>query len=332
MNVESRHSAVPGAPPPAPQGPVAALRRRLHRSRNGLWFIPAIFVLLGAVYLAQATEVFTTRQNLLNLAAQTTPILIVSIGQMLVVVIRGLDLSVGAVMSLTTALLVIDAPPELTLPLVFGVAIAIGLANGVMAVLLNVHPIIATLATMSVVQGITLLVRPVAGGQVPRGIRDLASGTILGLPAPVVICAVVLLVAWALIHRSRFGLHLFAIGGGHTAGTFGLAEKRQQILAYVLCSVFAALAGIFVAARIGSGDPNVGAQFAIDSITAVALGGTQLAGGIGSLGGTAFGALFIAVLGNGMNLLNVSPFIQTIVKGSILLMVVAMQPRKTVGL
>ncbi|MDF1776209.1 MAG: ABC transporter permease, partial [Rhizobiaceae bacterium] len=145
-------------------------------------------------------------------------------------------------------------------------------------------------------------------------------------------------IAWKIIHGSRFGLHLFAIGGGIASGTdeathnFGVADKQKILLAYVGCSCFAALAGIFLAGRIVSGDPNVGLLFEMDAITAVAIGGTQLSGGVGSLHGTVIGALVMALLANGMNSANISAFVQTAIKGVILLLVVGLQSRKKMGL
>jgi ribose transport system permease protein len=177
-----------------------------------------------------------------------------------------------------------------------------------------------------------MFVRPSAGGTVASEIVALVSGELFGIYMPVIWTIAAILVGWKIVHGSRFGLHLFAIGGGETAATFGIAEQRNEVAAYVLSSCFAAAAGIFLAGRIASGDPNIGTQYAVDSITAVALGGTQLAGGIGSLHGTLIGCGLLALIANGMNLLNVSAFVQTIVKGAILLLVIALQPRKNIGL
>lgn len=301
-------------------------------SRHGLWFLPLLVGLAGGAALAATAADFATTQNLLNLTAQAAPLLLVSIGQMLVVLVRGLDLSVGSVISLSTAILSIDAPATVTIPAVFVTALVIGLVNGVAVTRFHVHPIIATLSVTGIAQGITMLVRPVAGGTIPPIVTMLVNGEVLGIYMPLIWVVVAILAGWKLIHGSRFGLHLFAIGGGDTADTFGIASRRNILLAYVACSTFAALAGVFLAGRIASGDPNIGTQYAVDSITAVALGGTQLAGGIGSLQGTVIGTLLLSMLANGMNLLNVSSFVQTAIKGLILLAVIAIQPRKTIGL
>lgn len=302
-------------------------------SRQGLWFIPLLIGCLGSAWLALRTDEFLNAQNLLNLVAQATPLMIVSVGQMIVVLVRGLDLSVGAVISLTTAVLALDAPAYVLVPTVFLAAGLIGFVNGFAVTRLNVHPIIATLSMMMIVQGVTMLVRPVAGGTIPPIVIHLVTGEVLGIYMPVIWSVLVILVSWKLIHGSRFGLHLFAIGGADdVARSFGIAERRNTLLAYMICSAFAALAGLFLAARIASGDPNIGMPFALDSVTAVALGGTQLAGGVGSLHGTVIGAFLMALLANGMNVENVSAFVQTAVNGAILLLVVALQPRKFMGL
>jgi ribose transport system permease protein len=308
------------------------------RSRQGLWLLPLCIACAIAVWLGIQTEQFLIAENLLNLVAQAMPLVITAIGQMFVVLIGGLDLSVGSLISFTTAVLALGWPFYIAVPAVFALAALIGFTNGFIITRLNVHPIIATLSMQYIILGITRLLRPVSGGSVPHEVIDLVAGSLFGIPLPVFWGIAVVLIAWKLLYGSRFGLHLFAIGGGASSGTaeaahnFGIPDRRNILLAYVICSCFAALAGIFLAGRIVSGDPNVGLLFELDAITAVAIGGTQLSGGIGSLHGTVIGALVMALLANGMNLTNVSPFIQTAIKGGILLLVVSLQSRKKMGL
>jgi len=307
-------------------------------SRQGNWWAPLVLIVLTTAVLMVATVDFATPQNASNLLAQAMPLIIVAIGQMIVIVLAGMDLSVGSVMSMTTAILALDGSPLVLIPLVFVAAASVGLVNGVAIVKLNVHPIIATLSMQFIVLGIAQLLRPVAGGTVPDIVVTIVGGSVLGIPAPVFWAVLIGAVAWKILHGSRFGLHLFAIGGGVASGqtdathNFGLSEQRNIMGAYVLSAVFAALAGVFVAGRIGSGDPGVGSQFALDSITAVAIGGTQLSGGVGGLHGTILGAVLMALLSNGMNLANLSAFLQGAIKGLILLLVVALQSRKKMGL
>ncbi|MGI6852551.1 ABC transporter permease [Mesorhizobium sp. 1B3] len=307
-------------------------------SRQGLWVLPLLIAGVIAVWLSIETAQFLNAANLVNLVAQAMPLVVTAIGQMFVILLGGLDLSVGSVISFTTAVLALDAPAYLVVPAVFLLAALIGFTNGFIITRLNVHPIIATLSMQYIVLGVTRTLRPVSGGTVPELVVASVSGSFLGIPMPIYWGAVAIGLAWKLLYGSRFGLHLFAIGGGVSSGAedaahnFGISDKRNILLAYVICSCFAALAGVFLAGRIVSGDPNVGLLFELDAITAVAIGGTQLSGGIGSLQGTVLGALVMALLANGMNLANVSPFIQTTVKGAILLLVVALQSRKKMGL
>jgi ribose transport system permease protein len=307
-------------------------------TRQGQWGLPLLVALLISLWLSVQTTQFATAENLFNLVAQAMPLVIAAVGQLVVVLVGGLDLSVGSVISFTTAVLALDQPAIVLIPAVFVLAAFIGLINGVAITRFNVHPIIATLSTQYIVLGITRILRPVSGGTVPEIVIAAVSGSFLGIPYPVFWGIVVMLLAWKLLYGSRYGLHLFAIGGGIASGAesaarnFGVSDRRNIILAYVVCSCFAAVAGVFLAGRIVSGDPNVGLLFELDTVTAVALGGTQLSGGIGSLHGTVIGALVIALLANGMNLANVSPFVQTAIKGGILLAVVGLQSRKKMGL
>jgi len=310
----------------------------VRHTRHGLWVLPALIALAIAIVLALQAPDFLGAANVFNLVAQTMPLMITATGQMFVVIIGGLDLSVGSLISLATAVLALGGPSWVLIPAVFVIAALVGLTNGYVTTRLNVHPIIATLAMQYILLGVTRILRPVAGGTVPDIVISSVAGSLFGIPMPVFWAILVILVAWKLLHGARFGLHLFAIGGGVASGAeqaarnFGIADRRNIMLAYMTCSLFAALAGVFLAGRIVSGDPNVGLLFELDAITAVAIGGTQLSGGIGSLQGTAVGALVLSLLSNGMNLLNLSPFVQTAIKGSILLLVVGLQTRKKMGL
>lgn len=308
------------------------------RSRNGLWGVPLAIVVVMVAVLTVGTDQFATRENLFNLVAQAMPLLIAAIGQLFVILVGGLDLSIGSVISFSTAILSLNGPATVLIPAVFVSAGLIGLINGLVITRLNVHPIIATLAMQYILLGITRILRPVSGGDIPQVVIAAVQGRFLGLPLPVFWGIIVIGLAAKVLYGTRFGLHLFGIGGGVAAGmedaarNFGIRVDRNIVLAYVACSLFAALAGVFLAGRIVSGDPNVGLLFELDAITAVAIGGTQLSGGVGSLHGTALGAVILALLANGMNMANISPFVQTAIKGGLLLAIVGLQSRKKMGL
>jgi ribose transport system permease protein len=308
------------------------------RSRHGLWAVPLVIVLVLTAVLSFGTDQFATRENVFNLVSQAMPLLIAAIGQLFVILVGGLDLSIGSVISFSTAILSLDGPAVLLIPAVFVLAGLVGLINGLVITRLNVHPIIATLAMQYILLGITRILRPVSGGEIPGIVIASVQGSFLGLPLPVFWGLFAVGLAAKILYGSRFGLHLFAIGGGVAVGmedaarNYGIRVDRNIVLAYVACAIFAALAGVFLAGRIVSGDPNVGLLFELDAITAVAIGGTQLSGGVGSLHGTVLGAIILVLLANGMNLANVSPFVQTAIKGGLLLAIVGLQSRKKMGL
>lgn len=308
------------------------------RSRQGLWGVPLVIAVAMVLALSLGTGQFATRENLFNLVAQAMPLLIAAIGQLFVILVGGLDLSVGSVISFSTAILSLDGPSVVLVPAVFVLAALVGGINGLVITRMGVHPIIATLAMQYILLGITRILRPTSGGKVPDIVIAAVQGSVLGIPLPVIWGLAVIGLAAKVLYGSRFGLHLFGIGGGVAAGmedaarNYGIRVQRNVILAYVACSLFAALAGVFLAGRIVSGDPNVGLLFELDSVTAAAIGGTQLSGGVGSLHGTVLGAIVLALLANGMNLANVSPFVQTAIKGGLLLAIVGLQSRKKMGL
>jgi ribose transport system permease protein len=160
-----------------------------------------------------------------------------------------------------------------------------------------------------------------------------ASAEVFGLPLAVICAAVVVAAAAVVISRSRFGLHVMATGASEESALLGGVNAGRVILiAYLLSSLFACLAGLNLAARLSSGDPLVGTSFAIDSIAATALGGTQLSGGLGGVAGPVTGVLFLALLGNGLNLLNISTYYQMIIKGALLILAVSAHRRSQPGL
>jgi ribose transport system permease protein len=277
------------------------------------------------------SSTFLSFQNLANVNSQIAGLLIVSLGQMIVAISGGIDLSVGSVMSLTSAMLV-TLDPQLAMPAALTAGMVVGLVNGLGVTLFNVHPLVMSLATMTFVQGLALLVHPVPGGVVPEFLRTLAVSQLSGIPAAFFWCVTALALTAAMLNLTRFGLRIFAIGANPTsAARNGISVTLHRIACYVGCSIGAVLAGIFLTARVAGGDATIGASYTLDSVTAIALGGVQLAGGAGSVAGVVAGVLTLGFMTNGMNLVGISPFLRTAATGCLLLLAIGLQRRKVIG-
>lgn len=302
------------------------------KARTGLGLANIALPVILFVALWMLAPDFTSLENLTNINSQITTLLIISIGQLLVVLIAGIDLSVGAVLSLTSAVLV-TLDPTAALPAALGLGALVGLANGIGVALFDVHPLIMSLATGTFAQGLAFLIAPVPGGGVPRFLSSAARFTLIGIPGSFFWCLAFAVTAWLVISHSVFGLRLFAIGANaEVAALNGVRLRGPKILTYVLCSVTAVFAGAFLTARIATGDPTVGAAFSLDSVTALALGGVQLSGGVGSLAGALLGTITLGLMANGMNLIGISPFFRSALTGTLLLVAIGLQRRKIVGL
>ncbi len=305
------------------------LKRRSRRT--GLTPIALALPLALFILLCLSSSTFTSLENLANVNSQIAALLIASLGQAIVAISGGIDLSVGAVMGLTSAILV-TVDPSLAVPLAYAMGIAVGLVNGLGVTFFNVHPLVMSLASMTFVQGLALLVNPVPGGVVPGYLRTLAVSEPLGLPAALFWSVGVILLAWYLLNRTRFGLRTYAVGANPaSAQRNGVSAARHKVACYVLCSLAAVTAGIFLTARVGAGDATMGAAYSLDTVTAMALGGVQLAGGAGSVLGVVAGVLTLGLISNGMNLLGISPFLRAAVTGVLLLAAIGLQRREAIG-
>jgi ribose transport system permease protein len=275
---------------------------------------------------------FFAFQNIANINSQITALLIVALGQLIVALIGGIDVSVGSVVSLTSAVIV-NVDPSLAVPAAFIVGIVVGLANGLGVAAFGVHPLIMTLAVMTFVQGFALLVMPGAGGTVPDFLVAIAKHSAAGFPAAFFWCAAMIFAASLLLYKTRFGLRVFAIGANpESAALRGVSVLAPRIICYVLCSLCAAIAGVYLTGRISGGDPTLGQPFGLDSVTAIALGGVQLSGGIGSVIGAVLGTITLGLMANGMNLLGISPFFRAALTGVLLLAAISLQRRQVIGI
>lgn len=292
---------------------------------NIIRFKSALILLLLCVVVAIMSPQFLNWTNAMNVARQTTINGIIAMGMACVILIGGIDLSVGSVLAFATLVVgeCINAGMNGILAIIIGLVLGalIGAANGVFIALLDLPPFIVTLASMSIFRGFTMLL----SGGMPVSLQDkvsyIGAGYVGPIPFPVIILAVVFLILWFVLTKTKFGRHIYAIGGNPQAATLsGINVKRNKIIVFAISGLLAALAGIIVAARLNSAQPDAGDGYEMDAIAAAVIGGCSMSqGGIGSMGGVIIGAFIIGVLNNALNLLNVSPFWQTSVKGFVIL-------------
>lgn len=282
--------------------------------------------LLGlCVILSAATPSFLTVQNLVIVVRQISINGILAVGATYVLLTGGVDLSVGSLVALTGVVAAGFAHPggySFLVPVLAGLlaGAACGLANGLMVTLGQVAPFIVTLGMMTVARGLALVV---SGGMpvsnLSRPFTAIGSGAWLGVPIPIVLLAAVALFSHLLLKQTPLGRYTYAVGGNESAARLsGIRVNAVKTFAYTISGALAGLAGVVLASRITTGQPNAGVAYELDAIAAVVIGGTSLSGGVGGVGGTLLGALLMGVINNGLDLLNVSAYYQQIVKGLII--------------
>jgi ribose transport system permease protein len=307
--------------------------------RSILPLLAAIAVLLVIFTLWVPQHRFLTPGNLMDLAQQISVNAILAFGLTLVILIGGIDLSVGAVLALAGVACVSVlgvAGPLGGLAAGLGAAILLGVANGLCAARTRMPPFIITLATMLVARGMALGFnesRPLPIGPDQTFILALGNARAGGwLPLPVVVMVAVFAVTGVLLHRTRFGQHLYAIGGNREAARFtGIAIAGHEVAVYTLCGLCAGLAGVIHASQLYSAEPAAGQGFELNAIAAVVVGGTSFSGGIGALPGTLLGAIIIGILDKGLNQAGVHFSLQYIVKGTVILVAVYTDVRRRNG-
>jgi ribose/xylose/arabinose/galactoside ABC-type transport system permease subunit len=283
-----------------------------------------LLLALGVLSLAIALvrPQFLSAGNLINVVRQISINGILAIGVTFVLLTAGVDLSLGAVVALAGVVAAMCAQPDtfpVLVPIAAGIAtgLACGAMNGVVVTKGRVAPFIATLGMMTAARGLALVLsggRPVSG--LGNTFTAIGRGSLAGIPYPVLILGGVALAAHLFLQRFRPGREIYAVGGNEEAAHLaGVAVHRIKLLAYSVSGAMAGLAGVVLAARITTGQPNAAFGYELDAIAAAVIGGTSLAGGIGSVGGTLLGALLIGVISNGLDLLNVPSYYQQIVKG-----------------
>ncbi|MCY9828182.1 ribose ABC transporter permease [Vibrio chagasii] len=275
---------------------------------------------------------FFTVDNILNILRQTSVNAIIAVGMTLVILTAGIDLSVGSVLALCGAfaasMIGMEIPVMVAVPTALLAGAALGAISGVIIAKGKVQAFIATLVTMTLLRGVTMVYTD--GRPISTGFTDTAdafawfgTGYAMGVPVPVWIMVVVFASVWYLLNHTRFGRYVYALGGNESATRLsGIDVDKVKIGVYAICGLLAAVAGIIVASRLSSAQPTAGMGYELDAIAAVVLGGTSLAGGRGRIMGTLIGALIIGFLNNALNLLDVSSYYQMIAKAVVILLAV----------
>lgn len=299
----------------------------------------AIALAAEVIVFAFLSGHFFTAENLLNVTLQTSINAIIGVGMTFVILTAGIDLSVGSVVALsgvlTALLLKLPLPVAALYPVAIGGGIAFGAASGLLSGLvitkLRVTPFIVTLAFMTIWRGAAFVLtqgRPV--WELPEAFSSIARERVLGIPIPTVLMVGVYATAHFILARTRFGRHVYAVGGNIEAARLaGISTQRVLLSVYGLSGVLAATSGVLLASRINSGQPNAGIMYELDAIAAVVVGGTSLFGGRGNVIGTLLGALLIGVLRNGLNLLNVESYLQQVIVGCVILLAVLLDRLRT---
>lgn len=291
---------------------------------------PFIALLVLATGLAITSPDFLTVGNLLNVFRQVSINALIAFGMTLVILLGGIDLSVGSILALSsvvTALMLshgVDPVVATSVGILAGAGM--GMVNGLIISKGKVAPFIATLGTMTILRGLSLVFsegRPITGLN-SDFFAMLGGGYVAGfIPVPVILMLVMFAVFWFVLKRTVFGRHVYAVGGNEEAAALsGIKTDRIKIWVYTLSGAMAATAGMILTSRLNSAQPTAGTGYELDAIAAVVLGGTSLTGGRGWIFGTLVGALLIGILNNGLNLLGVSSFYQQVIKGVVILLAV----------
>ncbi len=303
-------------------------------SGSVIWWVPIVFLALltlavGA-YAASQSDVFLRQINIRHILLAVAPAGFVAMAQLHVLVVRGLDISVGSMMSLTVVLasyvMAFQTPWAMVwlgVALVLLVGLAVGLANGLLVRFAGINAIITTIAMLSVLQGIALALRPTPGGLISQEFTELLRTRIGFMPASIFVLVVFALVSDYWLHRTRGGLEAKAVGFREEAARRnGVRVELVQVRAYVLAAVLATVAGFFLASEVGVGHPTIGEGFALASIAAAVLGGAALTGGRGSFGGALFGAIFFTLTINVISILGLSASVGVIASGAMTLLAI----------
>ncbi|WP_397351694.1 ABC transporter permease subunit [Oceanobacillus kimchii] len=299
--------------------------------------IPLIALVLLIVTVTIMNPAFLDPANIMNLLRQISINGLIAFGMTFVILTGGIDLSVGSILALSSAIaaIMMTSGIDPILAVIIGVLLGavFGALNGILVSKGNLAPFIVTLATMTIFRGLTLVFtdgKPVTGLGDSYAFQLFGKGYFLGIPVPAVTMIIAFVILWFLLHKMSFGRKTYAIGGNEKAAKIsGIKVDRVKIFIYSISGMMAALAGMILTSRLNSAQPTAGTSYEMDAIAAVVLGGTSLAGGKGRIAGTFIGVLIIGILNNGMNLLGISSFYQQVVKGVVILIAVLLDRKKS---
>jgi ribose transport system permease protein len=314
------------------------LLRLVRTAFIGMGVLPFL-ILIATIIFALLSDNYLSVRNLVNVARQSTYLIIVSMGQMLALLTGGFDLSVGTILALSSvvgaiAMAAMNAafPGSVALVILAGLAaglfagMAVGVVNGIGVSLFKVNPFMMTLGMASVGFGIALYLTggvPVYG--LPESFSNIFGfGSFVGIPTPVLVTAGLVAVVYFLLNWTKTGRYLFAVGGNLKASALsGINTRWILFLAYLFCSVLVTVSGLLLTARLETGEANIGVSMPLESIAACVIGGVSLKGGVGRVENVVLGALFIGLIQNGMNLARIESYLQTVVIGILLIVAVS---------
>lgn len=292
--------------------------------RVGILMVLAVLI----VFMVFAAPNFASMDNLLNIARAISINAILAAGMTFVILTAGIDLSVGSIVAVSGVVSVLTAingvPPGLAILIGIVAGALAGLVNGAIVAYLSLAAFIVTLGTMTFLRGLAYTMtdgQPIVSNTL--SFRSIGNGYLAGIPAPVIVMIVVYGIAWYVLERTRYGRHVYAVGGNAEAARLsGINVRRVLMSAYVVAGACAGLAGVIFSARVVSAQPTAGTGYELDAIAAVVLGGTSLAGGRGRITGTLIGAVILGVLSTGLILMNVQFFTQLLIKGVVIILAV----------
>lgn len=317
--------------------PPSTLSERVSQRLTGTWLreflirhAMVIVLLLVMAYFSYRSARFATPDNFVSIAVAAAPFALIALGQTLVILTGGIDLSVGSVIALsamTAASMVKDHPERVWLCVVVAAVVGLitGGVNGLLVSRVNVPPFIATLGMLTLASGLAYVIgggAPING--LPPEFGAIANSSVFGLTVPVIVMIVGILVLALVMTRTAYGMRVYAVGGNRVAAEIaGVAVPRIQLSVYALSGMLAGLSGVMLASRVISGPPNLGSGYELDAIAAVVIGGASLMGGRGTIWGTVLGLLLIQTLNNGLDLLIVPAYWQDVIKGVLIVTAVA---------